>query len=192
MRIDDLLFSRIIGFASIFSPERIAFWKLTGVNNPALAVEFFFITAGFFLFFSHTKTIKDFFIKRCIRILPAFYLVLSFCIIYALCVSWNLTPSITYFPSFNNILSNILLVPMLGSDVFYNVTWFVGCSFWISLFYFSLAQLVREKTFLFLVCLLTFLSASITFYTDLDMHQLDIGFLEHGYLSRKFIKSHPK
>lgn len=172
----------LLDLPRFFPSERIAFWKLTGVNNAALAVEFFFITAGFFLFFSHTKTIKDFFIKRCIRLLPAFYLTLCFCIIYALCVFLNLTPPITHFPSFNNILSNVLLMPMLGSDIFYNVTWFVGCLFWISLFYFSLSQLVCEKTFFFLVCLLTFLSASIAFHTDLDMHQLDIGFLEHGYI----------
>ncbi len=129
-------------------------------NLYHLAVEYFFIIAGFFLFLNikkETDTV-DFCKKRFLRLAPLifFFLIVSFIIsslIYKLHFSFD---------------GNILTIPLMHSLGFtpYSSTggtangtiWFVSVLFWCSIFYFYIHK-IFEKKYLNLIIWILIISA---------------------------------
>ncbi|GFP74247.1 acyltransferase family protein [Clostridium fungisolvens] len=92
-----------------------------------LGVDIFYILSGFLLFLPFGKAyynntsvnLKDYFIKRALRILPAFYF---FIIIYVFCVNTDLLTK----SGFKSILGNMMFLqnyPVFNIKVFNDTTW---------------------------------------------------------------------
>lgn len=112
----------------------------------AIAVEFFFIIAGFFMFFSikkETDTI-DFTKKRFLRLAPLVW--------FLVIISAIISPIINVKFSFDG---NILTIPLMHSIGFTptSVTggtingaiWFISVLFWCSIFYFYIYKIFDKK-----------------------------------------------
>ena len=125
-------------------------------RSAYILVEFFFILAGFFLYFDiqKYKDISSYVKKRFLRLwfVPAFVVLLS--IISA--------PFMKYIiVNYVNSLLNILFLNNIGltnSVSNYVHTWYICVLFWVSLLYFCLFKLFDYKRVLFFVAIMVYLS----------------------------------
>lgn len=116
------------------------FSSMTSFGN--LAVDFFFIIAGFFLFYRRDFGIKisDFVKSRIIRLYP---LVLLYSIISIL-FGFFVYKINNYIP-YEQIL-RLLLIDNIGLNLVHSgITWYVSVLFWCSLFYFYIIKYFEKK-----------------------------------------------
>ncbi|CDE89371.1 putative acyltransferase domain protein [Clostridium sp. CAG:729] len=118
------------------------------VINGRYWVDFFFITAGFFLFYS--KKNNDFinFVKiKLIRLLP----VIWFAVIVYMILSWfDLLNYKKYINVYTMLLINNIGLTTKNSMGNIHPVWFVSSLFWASLFYYYLKSLLSKKWFNFI------------------------------------------
>lgn len=120
-----------------------------------VAVEMFFIIAGFFLFFSAKKNIdfKEFALNKFVRLwcVPAFAI---FCIWILSLFHW------TPYHKYANIL-HLFLLKNTGMTLCLadnGSAWFISVLFWVSLFYFYLIKNFERKYVNLTIALITFFS----------------------------------
>ena len=120
-----------------------------------IAVEMFFIIAGFFLFFSAQKNIdfKDFALNKLVRLwcVPAFAI---FCIWILSLFHW------TTYHKYANIL-HLFMLKNTGMTLCLadnGTAWFVSVLFWVSLFYCYLIKNFKRKYVNLTIALITFFS----------------------------------
>lgn len=128
--------------------------KLITTRYAFMAVDFFFIIAGFFLFLTtdFRQKFTDFAIKKIKRLMPVVF--------YSIFLYWIIslfTP--IKFLKYENVFS-LLNISNCGITLQYGnnfCTWFVSALFWTMCFYFYLYKIINKKMFnLICACLIFF------------------------------------
>ena len=151
-RLYNVEFLRIFFTFCIFACHALNVLYSHGNNKGYLAVEFFFILSGFFLYYTidRQKNLSDFAIKKIIRFLPLMLFGEIMC------------QMITHTFSFQNYISLIFFLPSTGlanSEYFcLGVAWYMGVLFWVSVFYFYLIKTQSSSTSNMIIGIIVFLS----------------------------------
>lgn len=131
-------------------------------NLWSIAVEFFFIIAGFFIFFSIKKETDtmDFTKKRFLRLAPLVW--------FLVIISAIISPIINVKFSFDG---NILTIPLMHSIGFTPTSttggtingtiWFVSVLFWCSVFYFYIYKIFDKKYLNIIIASITIFSYGV-------------------------------
>ncbi len=118
---------------------------LPGIIHCDVCVDFFFIIAGFFLFYNQKKETDTFkyATKRFLRLAPLIWFFILCTMIISIFIN-------NHFSFDGNIL-RIFLMNNIGFGGTWtggdgcNVSWFVSVLFWVSLFYFYIAKIFEKK-----------------------------------------------
>ena len=116
-------------------------------SNGHLAVDMFFIMAGFFMFYTYNPSVSvmDFLKKRVLRLYP---LVLFFAVVYG--AMWYF---VYHLPGYR--LYDEMMIALLLTNIFTlnktGVTWFVSVLFWVSLLIFYCFRAFPRKYFNLLI-----------------------------------------
>lgn len=131
---------------------------LPGLKHCNACVEFFFMIAGFFLFYTiNTKqSTFEFAKKRFLRLAPLVWFFLVIVAILSFFISY------IQFPDTSNILRVFLLnnigfaPPVKGIGAI--IHWFIPVLFWVSLFYFYITKIIDKKYLNLIMWLITIIS----------------------------------
>lgn len=135
--------------------------SIPGVVHCEVCVDFFFIIAGFFLFYTinTTQSIFEFAKKRFLRLAPLVWVFLSITAILSIFIN-SITP-----PGTGDILRIFLLNDIgfapLGRTCGYWVHWFVPVIFWVSIFYFYITKIIDKKYLNLIIWLITIISLGL-------------------------------
>lgn len=145
----------IIGLSKIYVDNSLIIY-LKNLTYGGLGVDFFFIIAGFFLYFSLCKTnnLLDFIIHKIKRLWP----VLAFSTIVAACLAPNVHVS--------QVILNLLFlqnIPLSKYPHFNTAAWFVSSLFWVSIFYAGIVNSFSKKISNYLIGVITFVFFNLYF-----------------------------
>jgi len=127
---------------------------LSGIKYANVCVDFFFIIAGFFLFYKITPDIDIFSFakKKFLRLAPNLWMIIIIFAILSLFIKdahWNLDGNILRI----FMLNSIGFSPVTGGNI-RAFTWFISALFWCSLFYAYTYKIFEKKYFNLLVWIL--------------------------------------
>ncbi|MBO4294324.1 MAG: acyltransferase [Alphaproteobacteria bacterium] len=151
-RLYNVEFLRIFFTFCIFACHALITLYRHGHNQGRLAVEFFFILSGFFLYYTidRQKNLSDFVIKKIIRFLPLMLFGEIMC------------QMITHTFSFQNYISLIFFLPSTGltTDNYCSIgaVWYLCVLLWVSVFYFYLIKTQSPSTSNMIIGIIVFLS----------------------------------
>lgn len=130
-------------FGKMFSDIKILNSLSNGSINGTLAVDMFFIIAGFFLFYTYKDmSIKDFFLKKIARLYPLVILFAGVRTLYG----YFLLHTPHYLP--HEQILRLLLIDNIGLNTVHSgITWYVSVLLWVSLFYFYCYKNFEKKHF---------------------------------------------
>lgn len=145
----------IIGLSKFYVDNSLIIY-LKNLTYGGLGVDFFFIIAGFFLYFSLSKTnnLLDFAIHKIKRLWP----VLAFSTIVAACLAPNVHVS--------QVILNLLFlqnIPLSKYPHFNIVAWFVSSLFWVSIFYAGIVKSFSKKISIYIIGVITFIFFNLYF-----------------------------
>ncbi len=154
------LFAILIVMAHARKIIELPTW-LSGIKNCGVCVDFFFVIAGFLLFFKIGKESNtwEFTKKRFFRLAPNVWLSIILVGVFSLFISgikWNLS---------GNFL-RILLLHNIGFSLktggtSLGISWFVSSLFWTSIFYFYIYKVFEKKYLNLIIWLLVVFSYTI-------------------------------
>lgn len=128
--------------------------------NTQVATDFFFVIAGFFLFYKMPPSMGDFFKKKFIRLMPAVYICWGICLFLN---AVNIRYDADHQQNINLIsfLPNIFMVDFFVDQSILGPTWFVNCLIWVSFFYLMLYNTLKIKKFFLIALTLVFIAFNI-------------------------------
>lgn len=146
--------------------SRLCRLSLPGMPRTDIGVEFFFILAGFFLYFSFKKqeSTADFVVKRWVRLMPV--VLASFLAVILL----HCSGLIVQQTHFKDVFTTLFFVRHIGlfnetQQIRYlydnSYLWFIGPLFWCSLFYFVI---FKSSVPLRLKCFTTALLVYVSYF----------------------------
>lgn len=136
---------------------------LHGISHSNICVDFFFIIAGFFLFYTinTTQSTIDFARKRFLRLAPLvwfFLLIVAILSIFSDGIKFHFSECILRIL----LLNNIGFGPAAGG-IAGRIHWFIPVLFWVTLFYFYIAKIVDKKYLNFIIWMITIFSYGLFF-----------------------------
>ncbi len=150
-----VLYHLRFGTISIFNDQVPLYANIVENTTYArLAVEFFFIVAGFFMFMltDFTQRYVDFAKKKLIRFMPTILVLLLITFIFTLFTPLSFAKYDNFF-----VIFNIQSIGLTFRNNNMGTSWFVCSMFWAMSFYFYLRQCVNEKLFnLITACVIIF------------------------------------
>lgn len=143
----------------IFLPNSNGVYDRFSNFKGYLAVDFFFIIAGYFLFFSTQKpdaTVEMFIKRKILRLWPLMF--------FSILIAWVVAKlGMTHFAKYDNLSFLLFLqstgIGYPGSNN--SAGWFVCCLVWPMLFYYCLSKITRIKTMQLIVGCIVFLSYAL-------------------------------
>lgn len=149
--------------------------------NTQIATDFFFVIAGFFLFYKMPQSLGTFIKKKFIRLMPAIYISWGFCFVLNML---NIQYDPLNQPNINliSLLPNIFMVDFFAGQSILGPTWFVNCLIWISLFYVLLYKTAATKNFFLLTSLIIFISFNIICTNGIFFNNIFWGFFKLGVI----------
>lgn len=150
-------------------------------ENTQIASDFFFIIAGFFLFYKPPVDLGTFLKKRLIRLLPTFYICLILCIGLA-ALGINYHPTAFQHTDMMGILPNLFMLDFFSDQSILPLSWFLNCLFWISLFYFVLSRQTNPKTFLLLLSIISFMGFCLIANNGIGFDKIYLGIFKLGII----------
>lgn len=163
-----------------YRPYRLAglggeFKALINITSSGyVAVQYFFIIAGFFLVYTLNKNLSviDFIKKKIIRLWPLIAFLFVF-FIFA-----DLVGYVKHFDLYNNILSLLFLgnsgVTLKMVD--FGWSWFVSVLFFVSIFYFYIFKYFKKTSYNFWISLLVLLGYTFIIHTSKGGVGLSVNF----------------
>lgn len=133
-----------------------------GRENSTVAVDCFFIMAGFFLAYSFNTTFWEMIKKRLIRLLPAFYISVFFTWI-AFLLGANVHFTFKENQTLGSLIINLTLLNFEFKNILLLISWFIYPLFWVSLGYKIIYRYTSNKIALIATCLLVGLSYLLIF-----------------------------
>lgn len=141
-------------WAATSSPK--SYWVAEHFLSGGMAVDFFFVIAGFFLYHEVEKenSLRNFFVKKVIRLLPVFVGVSLIVLLYKIFGLIQENQGFHYKDFIMNLffIRNIALYnDLINYEFSYGnaPAWFMGSLFWTLIFYFVLFRVYTRKRALF-------------------------------------------
>lgn len=133
---------------------------IPGIFHFNVCVDFFFIIAGFFMFFKidTTESVFNFAQKRFLRLAPLLWLFVFLQLVLSLIIHTSFSLDGNILKLF--LLHNIGFTPNTGGEGSV-VTWFISSLFWVSVFYFYLAKIIDKNYFNFIIWITTICSLGL-------------------------------
>lgn len=144
---------------------------LPGLCHCNVCVDFFFIIAGFFLFYliNTTQSTFEFAKKRFFRLAPMVWIFLIIISILSIFFDFIHFSVVTNIPRIF-LLSNIGFAPA-PSSIAGVIHWFIPVLFWVTLFYFYITKIIDKKYLNLVMWLITIISLGLS----LNYHNFNTG-----------------